>query len=192
MSAATDLTESELFSLCAQYPDINFDTPEEVCGENHQEGHFSSPCSHKTIRDETQTSNGSVSTAQTTPLRPSPCPTEAVESPSFPGFLQHVRRADLPESSKSTFHRVAHEIQELGSLLLGPRRPGSGYHCKLNAENIRQKGQSILDQLRSANYKVKEQIDNISFVQTLAPFTIEPSLKDLWCNYRQQAHLIAK
>ncbi|KAK5045626.1 hypothetical protein LTR84_008995 [Exophiala bonariae] len=51
---------------------------------------------------------------------------------------------------------------------------------------------AIYAHVRRSSESVQDQINNIAYVKTLAPFEIHPTSIDIWCNYRQMLHLIVK
>ncbi|KAI1613433.1 hypothetical protein EDD36DRAFT_465557 [Exophiala viscosa] len=186
MPESIDLTETELFSLYARYPEIQFESNQEVLNEKEQ---FSSPSSNNTDHNDTQFSTVSVSTAHTTPPKTNISSNHDSHSP-FEDFLENIQKSDMPENSKAGFELIGTEIIELGSLLSA--YGNSENSCGPNSCMILCQSCPLLVRLQHCNYRVEEQISNMSFIKTLAPFRIVPSQQDLWCNYRQMAQLIAK
>ena len=66
--ATLALAERKLFSLCLQYPEIDFDL-ESTHKMAEQRDHFSSPVSTTADRDELASVEASNSTRHTTPLK---------------------------------------------------------------------------------------------------------------------------
>lgn len=187
MPESINLTETELFSLYARYPEIRFQSSEEKLKEKEE----SSPRSNNTDRDEAHVSAGSTSTAHTTPP-----PTNASfwheSDASVRRFFENAQKSDLPESCRTGFTLIGKEITELGSLLSSHGQSESRGSRGLGAGRILRQSGPLLVQLRQCNSRIDEQIQNISFIKSLAPFTVVPSQQDLWCNYRQRAQLITK
>ena len=193
MSDSTELSASELISLCARYPDINFDLTEDSAEERLEDAEpFSSPCSHGTDHDEPHNSKGSSSTARTTPIRLTPHTSANSPVPNLSGFLARLGKADLPNASKRRFNGLAISIKAIGTSLVSLNRDSSETPLFSNRCMVLDQCQTILFQLQLSNRKIKAQISNISSILTLAPFTVEPAQQDLWCVYRQKAQLIVK
>lgn len=190
MSGFTELSELDLSSLFAHYPDISFDLPEDCLAEAVVTDYFSSPCSNDINHDDTPDSKQSVYTANTTPLRPSPTATDCLDFLTVESFLEHIKAADLPDVCKDGFSGLAKEMREFGSLLVPPS--GCQFRYSLDTQKVLWQGRSTLSQLQESNSKIIEQIRNITYVKTRAPFTVEPAAQDIWCNYRQRAILIAE
>ena len=191
MAGALELTKSDLSDLFGRYPDIKFDSAGDIapaCGISED---FSSPCSNATNYHDTPPNNTN-STAHTTPIWPRTRSIDESHLPSLSLFLNEVKAADIPFLSKEGFRTLATEFVVLGSLLVP--HDGEYYEGNLdsNKPKILHRTQSVLTDLRQANDKVKDEIDNIDFVRTRAPFAVEPGMEDLWCNYRQRAKLIAQ
>ncbi len=184
--------EPDLSCLFARYPDISFDVAEEFLPQPVVNEHFSSPCSNDTDHGDTPSTKASASTAHTTPVRPS---SRSVEPSSFLNvgiFFQKIKIADLPTHCKEGFQILASEMWDLSSTLLGSDNHHSERYMKLNKQKTLWTSRSLLARLEKYNSNVLEQVSNIAFIKTRAPFTVEPSLQDLWCIYRQRAILIAK
>ncbi|OAP55433.1 hypothetical protein AYL99_10406 [Fonsecaea erecta] len=161
MANPTEATEIDLSALFERYPDINFDTTEDIVSSSELCEYFSSPCSNATDRDDTPISNASTSTAHTTPLRPNLRSAEAVEFPTLDGFLERLAGADLPVTSKEAFEGFA-----------------QGGDISYNKQQILAHSRTMSDQLQQSVLNVIEQI-NVDFVKTRAPFTANPSKQDL-------------
>ena len=48
----------------------------------------------------------------------------------------------------------------------------------------------MISLFKSSCQRVNDQIDNVTFILTLAPFTVQPTPEELWANYMQMAELI--
>ena len=193
MAGSLDLTDTDLSDLFDRYPDIKFDSTEDLgpaCGVSE---HFSSPCSNATNQDATPISKkNTASTAHTTPLRPISHWALESDFPTIDMFLEDVHDTNLPLISKEGFAQLAREISMLGVLLVPGNRDYYEGYVNSNKPKIHHQTQSILTQLQQASNRVADEIDNVEWVKTRAPFTVEPALQDLWCNYRQRAKLIVQ
>lgn len=192
MPESIDLSESALFSLYARYPEIKFESSQEllVTDEN-----FSSPCSNVTDRDDTQISREPESTAYTTPLRSKPSfvePAEGPEGPNLAEFLEQVRDARLPDVCKNGFSDLARMIEDLSFLLSHSRSQTLEQPLRLDKQEILRQSDPLLKLLRRANLNVKDEVNKVSCIKGLAPFMVIPSEHDLWSNYRQMARLIVE
>ncbi|EXJ69621.1 uncharacterized protein A1O5_07657 [Cladophialophora psammophila CBS 110553] len=190
MANSTEATEADLSALFDRYPDINFDTTGDLIFSSGISEHFSSPCSNATDHNDTPVSKDSTSTAHTTPLRPNLCSADALDSPTLDLFLKQLTNADLPLMCKEAFESLAQEIAGLGSLLVPTNGDHYNGYVDSNKLKILSQIRSMSVQLQQSADKVTEQINNIDFVKTRAPFTVDPSSQDLWCTYRQRAILI--
>lgn len=183
MAEPPGLEDSEFLALCAQYLDLKFDL---VQDRHEPDGPFSSPGSNDTDRDTTRHSKESASTARTTPLRPRPSVEESGLR-TVPSFLLHVQHSDLSQASKDSFRCLANHIMEMNSLLRSDHRLRSEtFDAMVDHAN------AMYTQVRRSSEQVQEQINNIAYVKTLAPFEIHPTPIDIWCNYRQKMQLIVK
>ncbi len=193
MAGSLDLTDTDLSDLFDRYPDIKFDSTDDLIPGCDISEHFSSPCSNATNHDATPTSKrNAASTAHTTPLRPIEGCSEDSDLPTVDIFLEGLDKADLPLMSKEGFGRLAREMTILAASLVPVDGDYYGSYVDSNKTKIHYQAQSILEQLKQANDKVTDEIDNIQWVRTRAPFMVEPAMQDLWCNYRQRAKLIAQ
>lgn len=185
MAVPPELEHSEFVALCAQYLDLKFDLVQDQ--PEHEQHHFSSPCSNDTDQDSTGHSKQSASTTRTTPLRPSPHLVEEPDLSSVPSFLLHVQYSDLSQASKDFLRCLADHIWGISSLL------GSEYHLHLGAVSaLVNHANTISAQVKRSSAQVQDQISNIAYIKTLAPFEVHATPIDLWCNYRQMIQLIVK
>lgn len=193
MPDSIELLESDLSCLFARYPDINFDVAAEFVSEPVASDHFSSPSSdNDTDRDETPGTKLSISTAHTTPLRSPPRTARPSDQRNVEAFFRQVNSADLPAACQGGFKVLATEMRDLGAMLLPGNGPClKGYNPIIIAK-ISWRSQAMLARLQESNCNVTEQVNNVDFVKSRAPFTIDPAVQDLWCNYRQRARLIAE
>ncbi|KIX96340.1 uncharacterized protein Z520_08118 [Fonsecaea multimorphosa CBS 102226] len=190
MAVSAEAIETDLSALFDRYPDINFDTTGDVISSSGISEHFSSPCSNVTDHDDTPVSNDSTSTAHTTPLRPSLRSGEALELPTLDRFLEQLAKADLPMTCKEVFEGFAQAMAALGSLVVPTNGDHLGGYISSKKQKILAQTRLMSVQLRQSVLNVTEQINNIDFVKSRAPFTANPSKEDLWCIYRQRAVLI--
>ena len=192
MAGSFDLTGTDLSTLFDRYPDIKFDLAEDLAEASSISEHFSTPSSDVTDHDTTTASKDSISTAHTSPLRPSSECTETHDFPTLDRFLKEVDSADLPLECKAGFEGLGREMVTLGSLLVPDNEDHWEGHLISNTKRISIRAHSLLGQLKEVNRKVAEEVENTDFVRTRAPFTVEPKMQDLWCNYRQRAQLITQ
>ena len=191
MANPPELQDAQFVTLCARYLDLKFDLAEESPEKDNAQ--FSSPCSYDTDLDpdpdRNWLSNGTVSTARTTPLRPGPHANDEEEYPfaSMSSYSQHLTHADLPPTSKQVFHILASNINEISVLLTSNTRLDLDI-----ASAIVNHGNILLSHIRRSSAQVKDYVSNIAFIKTLAPFRVRPNPVDLWCNYRQKAQLIVQ
>ncbi len=187
------MTDTDLSDLFDRYPDIKFDPAEDFVPACCISEHFSSPCSNATNPDATPTSKkNTVSTAHTTPLRPMSHYTQESDFPELHLFLENVHSTDLPLISREGFEILAREMTRFGALLVPGNRDYYEGYVDSNKPKIHHQTQSMLTQLQQARDKVADEIDNIDWIKTRAPCTVEPAPEDMWCNYRQRAKVIAQ
>lgn len=185
MAEPPDIEDSEFVALCAHYLDLKFELIQDQ--PEHDQDHFSSPCSNDTDQGRTRHSKQSVSTARTTPLRPSPRLAEEPDFYSIPSFLRHLQYSDMPQASKHLFRTLADRIWEISSSLLSDSHiHEDAIGALINHTN------AILVQMQQSSEQIRDQIHNIAYIKTLAPFKVHPTSIDLWCNYRQMVQLIVK
>jgi len=187
MAEPPEIDDSEFVALCAQYLDLKFDLSHDQLESDHDHEHFSSPCSNDTDQDGTRYSKQSASTAHTTPLRPSPGLVEEPDFYTLPSFLRHVRYSDLPNASRHLFAMLADHICEIGSLLTPNSRVDEDSIATLIDHS-----HFILAHVQQSAKQVQDQIHNITYIKTLAPFEVHATSIDLWCNFRQMVQLIVK
>ena len=192
MAGSLDLTDSDLSDLFDRYPDINFDTAEDFVPTGEIGEHFSSPSSANTNNHDTPPPKNGTSTAHTTPNWPRTRDIDGCGWPSLETFLADVDAIDLPSMSKEGFKSLARGMTKLGSLLVSDAGELNKVYLDSNRPKIQNHTQSIVRQLRQSRDTVKDELDSIDFVKTRAPFMVEPTMPDLWCNYRQRAKLIAE
>ncbi|OAP54153.1 hypothetical protein AYL99_11688 [Fonsecaea erecta] len=190
MANPPEVPETDLSALFERYPEINFDTTEDILSSSGLSENFSSPCSNVTDHDDTTISNTSTSTAHTTPLRPSLRSAKAVEFSTLNGFLEDLARAHLPVTCKEAFEGLAQAMATLGSFLVPPNAEDLGSDISCNKQQILANVRWMSDQLRQSALNVAEQINNVDFVKTRGLFTVNPSEQYLWCIYRQRCFLI--
>ena len=181
--AAMAFTERELFSLYAQYPEIDFDPESTQKLPETSSEHFSSPASNTGERDEAASAQASNSTRHTTPLKHDILNTNASDGDEYTVFCRQLRRCDLPPQAVQSLDSIGARFVQLGQAIMSGGRQSS------IATEI---SSSLLPQLQQSAYKIKEQIDTIDYITELAPFNISPTDISLWSNYRQRASLITK
>jgi hypothetical protein len=193
MAGSLDITDTDLCGLFNRYPEITFDSAEDVASASAiSDLSFSSPGSDGSKLSTTPNSRNTRSTAHTTPLRLALQCDDAPDSPSVHRFLADIEKADLPSEAKRAFGNLAREITRLGSLLVPEIGHSYRVYQDYHKETILDRCHSLLADLQQANTKVADEIQNIEFIQTRAPFTVEPAVQDLWCSYRQRAKLITQ
>ncbi|EXJ81723.1 hypothetical protein A1O1_07788 [Capronia coronata CBS 617.96] len=189
MSNLVQRTKSDLDTLFTRFPDIKFDEASNLIEETHDKEHFSSPCSNNTDHDESLLSIQSTSTANTTPLRPMPRAAEALDVPNLADFLQHVDSTDLPAICKDWLKSLGRQVFDLARILLPTSRDVAG-HANSHRQEILDQSRPILVQLQDVDNRLQEQVRNIAYIKSLAPFVVEPAPQDTWTIYRQRAKLI--
>lgn len=187
MAEPPEIEDSEFVALCAQYLDLKFDLTQEQPEPDHDHDHFSSPCSNDTDQDGTCHSKQSASTAHTTPLRPNPRLVEEPDFSSLPTFLLHLQYSDMPHASKDLFAMLAGHVCEISSLLV----PNARVH-EDSIGAVIDHSNAIIAQIQQSAKQIQDQIHNIAYIKSLAPFEVHPTSIDLWCNYRQMVQLIVK
>lgn len=187
MATPPNLKDSDFVALCAHYLDIKFDLGSVAAGGEPE--HFSSPSSDDTDRNRTASSNKTDSTVNTTPLRPHNFNIDIGADATVENFHRHLYHADLPAASKDTFLRLSNDISQMGAILLS--NISNDHPNDVSAPGVHH-GRGLQTRLHQFDEKVKEQLSNVKFIQSMAPFQVEPALEDLWCNYRQKTQLIVK
>jgi hypothetical protein len=176
---ALAMTERELFSLYARYPEITF---ESECTERLPEcvEHFSSPRSNtEDVNDDSF--QASSSTRHTTPLRHD---LSNSSNDEYTAFNRQLRDCDLPQASVQYFNSLEVRFVQIGRYL--------NHDDAESPEFILQVSDLLVKQMRDSANSVNEQIHTISWVAELAPFNILPTDVALWSNYQQRASLVSK
>lgn len=191
MPESVEGTGAEPNALFARYPDIKFNPASDFFDGTHDKEHFSSPCSNNTDHEESLLSADSVSTANTTPLRPTPRTPDAGVVPTLANFMQHVERTDLPDVCKDWFKVLGRQMNDLARLLVPSDGRLEGY-ANSRREQVLDRSQPLLARLQDSNNRLEERVQNILHIRSLAPFTVEPAQQDVWSIYRQRANLVVK
>jgi hypothetical protein len=174
-----DLTDRELMSLFVQYPDMP-DMPEEDDNESAVASDFG---------EDADTSTWSDTTTHTTPLRNDPVALPGSGPlPEFSVFMRRLNESSLPQRATDYFRSLGHMILQIAWLLFPPG--GNISVTKENFQEVRDICGHMISLLESSRQRVKDQIDNVAYILTLAPFTVQPAPEDLWANYKQMAELI--
>lgn len=181
--AVLALTERELFSLYAQYPEIDFEP------ESHQKmaksnEHFSPPASNNGERDELASVEASNSTRHTTPLKHDMFAADTGDGDEYNSFRSGLQRCDLPAQTTRYLRSIGSAFAQLGRCIIAD----DGDEPAHAIETVG----GLLPQLQHSTSKIKEQIATIDYITELAPFSIFPTDISLWSNYRQRAALISE
>jgi hypothetical protein len=164
-----DLTNRELVSLFIQYPDMP-DMPDDD-DESAAASDFGEDATH------------------TTPLRNDPVALLGSRPlPEFSVFTQRLDESNLPQKAIDYFKSLGHMILQIGRLLFPPTG-----NMSVPKEDLQEAGNLcglMVSLLESSRQRVNDQIDNVAYILTLAPFTVQPAPEDLWANYKQMAELI--
>jgi hypothetical protein len=107
-------------------------------------------------------------------------------------FLNKVESADFPLMSKEALESLAREVVVLGRLLISASGDYYQGYAESNKLKIHHETKSLRRQPQEASDKAVNEIGNVDFVKTGAPFTVDPAMQDLWCNYRQRAKQITQ
>ena len=170
-----DLTNRDLASLFLQYPDLADDDNESAADSDFGE--------------DVDASNLSNTTTHTTPLRNDPVPLLGSRTPpEFPAFIQRLNESNLPAKAVVYLKSLGHMVLQIGRLLYSPT--GNLSVKKQDLQEARILCRHMVSLLDSSCERVNDQIDNVGYILTLAPFTIQPAPEDLWANYKQMAALI--
>lgn len=186
--ATLAMTERELFSLYAQYPEIDFDP--ECCQKTADSSqHFSSPASNAGERDEIDSVQASDSTRHTTPLRHDLFTAISANDNEYSLFCSKLRNCDLPPETVRYFRQIGSQFIQLGRLLMTHNTSNA---VRRSEDPVREIANILLPQLEQSTTKVQQQIETIAFITEFAPFNILPTDISLWSNYKQRAFLICK
>ena len=181
--AVLALTERELFSLYAQYPEIDFDPepPQKMAAFSE---HFSSLASNTGNCDELTSVKASDSTRHTTPVKHDMFETGTDDGNEYTSFCSHLQRCDLPPQTTRYLKSIGSAFTHLGRCMI-TEEGGEPAHITETVD-------SLLPQLQHSSSTIKEQIATIDYITELAPFNIFPTDISLWSNYRQRAVLISE
>ena len=182
-SDGIDLTNRELVSLFIQYPDMV-----NLPGDDDSQSGDSSDS-----EEDVDATTLSATTNHTTPLRNEPL-TVLMVSPrpaaEYPAFLQRLNQSNLPKRAIDYFTALGQIILQIGQTLFPPTGNMSVNQDAL--EEVCNMSDHLVSLLESSCQRVNDQIDNIAYILTLAPFAVQPTPEDLWPNYKQMAELIVK
>jgi hypothetical protein len=174
-----DLTNRELVSLFIQYPDMPH-MPGDDDAESAVASDFGEDVDISTLSD---------TTTRTTPLRNDPAALLGSRPMAeFPVFMQRLNESNLPQKAIDYFKSLGHMILQIGRLLFPPT--GNISVTQEDLQEARNICGHMISLLEPSCQRVNDQIDNIAYILTLAPFTAQPAPEDLWSNYKQMAELI--
>ena len=184
------LTDRDLVSRYIFYSENLSDTscsPEKAC----QEPLFSSPESD-TSNHEGDTSHISAvsnSTTQTTPLRNDllALTRRRVYSTPLEEFEAVLLGAELSTNIKDEYNERCRSIMQLSSLLFPRNRQTPSINDREDAAAL---VVATGDRFATAVHEAEIQIQNIDYIQTLGPFTVNPRPDEMWANYKQMVELV--
>jgi hypothetical protein len=173
-----DLTNRELVSLFLQYPDMSDDDDDD-----------DDSATASNSGEEADSTTLSDTTTRTTPLRNDPA-AELGSRPLqvFSVFSQRLDESNLPQKAIDYFRSLGYIIVHIGRLLFPPT--SNIAVTKQDLLEASNKCGQLFSLLESSCQRVNEQIENVAYILTLAPFTVRPAPEDLWANYKQMAELI--
>ena len=181
--AVLALTERELFSLYAQYPEIDFnpESPQKMAAFSE---HFSSPASNTGNCDEFTSVEASNSTRHTTPVKHDMFEADTDDGDEYTSFCSHLQRCDLPPQTTRYLKSIGSACTHLGCCIIN-EDVGEPAHITETVD-------SLLPQLQYSSSRIKEEIATIDYITELASFNIFPTDISLWSNYRQRAALVSE
>lgn len=184
------LTDRDLVSRYILYSenldDVSY-SPEKACAEPA----YSSPASAISNHDgdTSHISAVSNSTTQTTPLRNDLLAMARRRNPSTPfeEFEAVLHGVELPTSMKEEYRQRGQAIMQIaGHLFPRDRRISRMDNTKQITDLIVATG----DWFVSALHDAEIQVQNITYIQTLGPFTVSPSPDEMWPICRQMIELV--
>ena len=191
----TFLTDRGLASLYIQYPEMLENDIQNTAHDQLPEPNqllLNLEDEDDEDEEEAESTILSSSTTRTTPLRNEPLAVTGVARTSneFTAFFQKVETSGLVEKSAQYFRVLGATVLQLGRTLF----PISGVMTVAteDIEKMVNLGLDMSSMLRASNQRVNEQIENIAYILTLAPFTVAPAPDDLFSNYLQMSELILK
>ena len=184
------LTDRDLVSRYIFYSENLSDkscSPEKAC----QEPLFSSPASD-TSNHEGNTSHISAvsnSTTQTTPLRNDllALTRQRVSSTPLEEFEAVLLGAELPTNIRDEYKERCRSIMRLSSLLFPRNRQTPSTNDREDAAAL---AVATGDWFATAVHETEIQTQNIDYIQTLGPFTVNPGPDEMWANYKQMVALV--
>jgi len=166
--------------LFIQYPDM----PDMPDGDDE-----STPASN--FGEDADISTLSDRTTHTTPLRNDPVVLlGSRQLPEFPAFMQRLNESNLPQKALDHFKSLGYMILQVSRLLFPPTD-----NLSVSREDLQEASnicRAMVSLLKSSCQRVNDQINNVTYILTLAPFNVQPAPEDLWANYTQMAELIIK
>ena len=108
--------------------------------------------------------------------------------PEFPAFMQRLNESNLPQKAFDYFKSLGHMILQVSRLLFPPT--GSLSVTREGLQEASNICRAMISLLKSSCRRVDDQISNVAYILTLAPFNVQPAPEDLWANYTQMAELI--
>jgi hypothetical protein len=142
--------------------------------------------------EDADTSTLPDTTVHTIPLRNDPVALLGSSDSSlpleFPVFMQRLNKSNLPQKAFDYFKSLGHMILQVSRLLFPPT--GSSSVTREGFQKASNICRAMISLLKSSCRRVNDQIGNVAYIQTLAPFNVQPAPEDLWANYTQMAELI--
>lgn len=179
------LTNPELVSLYIQYPDM----PDMSDGDDDDDDDDDKSAAASDFGEDIDATTLSDTTTRTTPLRQDAAALLGPRPVSeFSILVQRLNESNLPQKAIDYFRSIGTKILQIGRLLHPPT--GNISVTKEDLGEARHICGGMISLLESSCQRVNDQIDNIAYILTLAPFTVRPAPEDLWSNYKQMAELI--
>ena len=182
------LTDRDLISLYMKYPEMSSAFEDYDDAVEEEKRIFDATDNSSATSSSPTSSFQTISTAETTPPRFDPETTAATrEVDGHQTLLNLLKKAGFPPNTRNYLISVVGRILQIAGLLL----PSQG--TTTTAEML----QEVLDHchvligyLKFSCNMVGEQLANLVFVKSLAPFNILPEAKYAWTNYCQIAELL--
>ena len=182
------LTDRDLVSLYMKYPEMSLAFEDDDDDDQEKEQSFEGVDNASAIFSSPTSSFQTISTAETTPPRFDPVIAAfTTETDDYQAFLELLKKAELPSSTRTYFTSLVNRIRRISCLLFSPQETTSTTamftevldHCHI-----------LTDSLKPSCGKVEEQLANLIFVRSLAPFNVSPQASHAWTNYCQMAELL--
>jgi hypothetical protein len=197
------LTDRHLVSLYLQYPDM-----EQSEHDPQDEVHVDPQIPITTSSPESSPQSTKIyssplpdPTRYDSPASSPLSPPDSIPFPSLPVVANEqdvddlTAQFDLALKSDEIPKRTAKYLAELKSILLTTgstlfSASGEISTDPVNLWRVKSAACWVVLSLNHARTTVQQEIDAVKFILELAPFTVRPSLEDLWTNYKQMAELI--